>query len=427
MSGKFIEIDRSEPITLPDNLEDWLNDNDLAIFIVDIVENLDTSTIENAYRGGGSSAYPPKMMLALLFYCYAKGIFSSRKMEKATYELIPVLYIVNGLHPDHDSINTFRKRFLPELKDLFVMLLQIAHKMGIFKLGDIYIDGTKIKANASKHKAMSWKYACALEEQLKEEVATLIKRAESENAKPNKEIDIPEEITRREARLEKIAEVKIEIELRAKERYEQEKAEYDAKMAEREAKEAARGRKFGGKKPKEPEEGARDKDQVNFTDEDSRIMPTSSGFEQSYNAQAGVDTDTHLIVEQHLTQQPNDKQEVAPTLERLQQLPEELGEAEKLLADTGYFSEANVNACESNGIVPYIPEARQGHNEPLHERFADDPPAPEQPNAVEAMRHRLKTREGKAVYARRKSTVDTAHRSRPGQAIGERGAPLAHT
>ena len=164
MSSKFIEIDRSEPITLPDNLENWLSDNDLAIFIVDIVEKLDTNTIENAYRGGGSSAYPPKMMLALLFYCYAKGIFSSRKIEKATYELIPVLYIANGLHPDHDSINTFRKRFLSELGSLFVMLLQIAHEMKIFKLGDIYNDGTKIKANASQHKAMSWKYACDLEE-----------------------------------------------------------------------------------------------------------------------------------------------------------------------------------------------------------------------------------------------------------------------
>ncbi|MCK5354673.1 MAG: transposase, partial [Methyloprofundus sp.] len=157
MSHKFIEIDRSDPIALPDNLEEWLNDDDLAIFIVDVVEQLDTSAIENAYKRGGSKGYPPKMMLALLFYCYAKGIFSSRKIERATYELIPVLYIASGLHPDHDSINTFRKRFLSELGELFVMLLQIAHNMKIFKLGDIYIDGTKIKANASKHKAMSWK------------------------------------------------------------------------------------------------------------------------------------------------------------------------------------------------------------------------------------------------------------------------------
>jgi len=224
-------------------LEDWLDNNDLAIFIVDVVEKLDTSTIEKAYRGGGSASYPPKMMLALLFYGYAKGIFSSRKIEKATYELIPVLYIANGLHPDYDSINTFRKRFLSELGALFVMLLQIAHGMKIFKLGDIYIDGTKIKANASKHKAMSWKYACELEEQLKSEVETLLKRAETENRKPNKEIDIPAEITHREDRLEKIGEIKIEIELRAKRRYEQEKAEYDAKIAERATKEAERARR----------------------------------------------------------------------------------------------------------------------------------------------------------------------------------------
>ena len=155
MSNKFIEIDRTQPIILPDNLEEWLDNNDLARFVLEVVEQLDTSILENAYRGGGSAPYPPKMMLALLFYGYAKGIFSSRQIERATYERIPVLYITGGLHPDHDSINQFRKRFLSELGSLFVMILQIAHGLGIFKLGDISIDGTKIKANASQHKAMS--------------------------------------------------------------------------------------------------------------------------------------------------------------------------------------------------------------------------------------------------------------------------------
>jgi len=407
MSGKFIEIDRSEPITLPDNLEDWLNDNDLAIFIVDIVENLDTSTIENAYRGGGSSAYPPKMMLALLFYCYAKGIFSSRKIEKATYELIPVLYIANGLHPDHDSINTFRKRFLSELGSLFVMLLQIAHEMKIFKLGDIYIDGTKIKANASKHKAMSWKYACELEEQLTSEVATLLKRAETENSKPNKDIDIPAEIARREQRLEKITEVKAEIERRAKIRYEQEKSEYEAKMAEREAKEKARGKKLGGKKPQEPEEGARDKDQVNFTDEDSRIMPQAGGgFVQAYNAQASVEGETMLIVAEHVSQKANDKQEVEPALEELAKLPEELGTVDRAGLDTGYFSADNVDKLNHKNIEPFISSGRQSHNQRLEERLSAEPKAPENPSSVEVMQHRMKTKEGKEFYAKRKSTVE---------------------
>jgi len=407
MSQKFIDIDRNESIVLPNNLEQWLNHDDLAIFIVDVVEKMDTSTIENAYKRGGSKAYPPKMMLSLLFYCYAKGLFSSRKIERATYELIPVLYIASGLHPDHDSINTFRKRFLPELGELFVMLLQIAHNMKIFKLGDIYIDGTKIKANASKHKALSWKYACKLEEQLKEEVETLLKRAETENSKPNKDLDIPAEIARREDRLDKISVVKEEIESRAKARYEQEKSEYDAKMAEREAKEKARGKKLGGKKPKEPEEGARDKDQMNFTDEDSRIMPQAGGgFVQSYNAQASVDGETMLIVAGHVSQKANDKQEVEPALDELAKLPEELGKVERAGLDTGYFSADNVDKLNQQNIEPFIANGRQSHNQRLEERLAGEPEAPENPTPVEAMQYRMKTKQGKEFYAKRKSTVE---------------------
>lgn len=346
-------------------------------------------------------------MLSLLFYCYAKGLFSSRKIERATYELIPVLYIASGLHPDHDSINTFRKRFLPELGELFVMLLQIAHNMKIFKLGDIYIDGTKIKANASKHKALSWKYACKLEEQLKEEVETLLKRAETENSKPNKDLDIPAEIARREDRLDKISVVKEEIESRAKARYEQEKSEYDAKMAEREAKEKARGKKLGGKKPKEPEEGARDKDQMNFTDEDSRIMPQAGGgFVQSYNAQASVDGETMLIVAGHVSQKANDKQEVEPALDELAKLPEELGKVERAGLDTGYFSADNVDKLNQQNIEPFIANGRQSHNQRLEERLAGEPEAPENPTPVEAMQYRMKTKQGKEFYAKRKSTVE---------------------
>ena len=407
MSHKFIKIDRSEPIVLPDNLMDWLSDDDLAIFIVDVVEKLDTSTIENSYKHGGSQGYPPKMMLALLFYCYAKGLFSSRKIERATYELIPVLYIASGLHPDHDSINTFRKRFLSELGELFMMLLQIAHDMKIFKLGDIYIDGTKIKANASKHKAMSWKYACALEVQLKEEVETLLKRADTHYSKPNKELDIPAEIARREDRLEKISAVKEEIESRAQARYKQEKVEYDAKMGEREAKEKARGKKFGGKKPKEPVEGARDKDQVNFTDEDSRIMPQAGGgFVQAYNAQASVDGKTMLIVTEHVSQKANDKQEVEPALDKLAQLPEALGKVERAGLDTGYFSADNVDSLNQHTIAPFIASGRQSHNQRLEARLADEPKAPEKPTPVEAMQYQMKTKQGKEFYAKRKSTVE---------------------
>jgi hypothetical protein len=229
----------------------------------------------------------------------------------------------------------------------------------------------------------------------------------ADNTPVPEEMDIPEELARREQRLAKIAEAKAEIEARARARFEREQAEYEEKMARRKAKEARTGKKPGGRPPAAPSADPQAKDQVNLNDEDSRIMPSHEGFVQSYNAQASVDADSHLVLARHLSQQPNDKQEVAPTLERLGQLPDALGQVDTLLADSGYFSEANAKRCEAEGITPYIAEGRQRHNEPLHERFAADPPEPPQPNPVEAMAHRLRTRHGKAMYARRKSTVET--------------------
>jgi len=408
MPVQFVTIDRDTPYLLPPSVQDYLPEDHLARFVVEIVDLLDMREILGVYAGKGKKPYHPAMLVALLFYGYATGTFSSRKLEKATYESIAYRYICANAQPDHDTIASFRKRFLKELEGFFVEILLIGQAMGLVKLGTVSLDGTKIKANASKHKALSWAHANKLEIQLQAEVEELLRLAEEADTRSlPEEMDIPEELKRREHRLAKIAQAKAEIEARARQRFEREQAEYEAKMARRKDKEERTGKKPGGRPPKAPSAEPQAKDQVSLTDEDSRIMPTRSGFEQSYNAQAGVDADTHLIVEQHLTQQPNDKQEVAPTLERLQQLPEALGEIDKLLADTGYFSEANVNACEANDIAPYIPEGRQSHNEPLHERFADDPPAPEQPNAVEALRHRLKSREGKAIYAQRKSTVET--------------------
>jgi len=405
MSNKFREINRESELLLPANMEGWLGGDSLARFVVDVVESLDIQEIENAYKGGGSQAYPPKMMLALIFYCYATGIFSSRAIERATYEMIPVIYITAGTHPDHDSINTFRKRFLPELSTLFVQILEIAHGTGVLKLGEISIDGTKIKANASKHKAMSWKYACQLEKVLKAEIEELLKKAES--AEKHKNIDIPAELERRESRLEKIAEAKKEIEARAQIRYEQEKAEYEAKIAARQAKEKKTRKKIGGKKPQAPEPGPQAKDQVNFTDEESRIMPVSGGgFEQAYNSQASVDMDSLIIVGNHVSQQSNDKQEIEPTLVELDSLPETLGQVDKVAADSGYFSKANAEKLAKQEIEAYIPSGRQSHNQTLEERFQAEQEAPEAPTPVEAMKHRIKTDEGKKFYARRKSTVE---------------------
>jgi transposase len=407
VSNQFREIDRSQPIILPGNLEGWLDGNDLAHFIVEVVEALDTHEIEAAYRGGGSAPYPPKMLLALLFYCYAKGIFSSRKIERATYELIPVLYLTGGLHPDHDSINTFRQRFLPQFERLFVQVLLMAHELGVLKLGDVSLDGTKIEANASKHHALSWGYAERLEQQLKAEVQTLLARAAAVEGPGAVDIDLPAELQRREDRLAKIAEAKGEIERRAQARYAQERAEYEAKQAERAAKERALGRKLGGKKPQEPSPGPQPKDQVNCTDGDSRIMPVSGGgFAQAYNAQATVTMGSLLIVGTHVTQNPNDKQEMEPAVAELAKLPETLGAVERMAADNGYGSAHNVEILVTAGIEPLIAVGRQRHHEALAERLAPVPEAPPNPDAMGAMKHRLKTKEGKAFYAKRKTTSE---------------------
>jgi transposase len=408
MAVDFIPIDRDTPYLLPPSVQDYVPGDHLARFVVEIVDQLDLRAMVGAYWGRGKSPFHPAMLVALLFYGYATGTFSSRKLEKATYDSMAVRYICANRHPDHDTIATFRKRFLKELEGVFLQILVVAQAMGLVKLGTVSLDGTKIKANASKHKALSWEYANRLEAQLQAEVQQLMLLAEQADSTPlPQEMDVPEELKRREQRLERIQAAKAEIEERARQRFEQEQADYEQKLARRKAKEERTGKKPGGRPPRPPVAGPRAKDQVNLTDEDSRIMPTHGGFEQSYNAQAAVDDATHLIVERHISRQCNDKQEVIPTLEGLRELPEDLGKVDKLLADTGYHSEANVRACEADGVEPYIPEGRQEHNLPLRERFAQDPPPPQEPTAVQAMRHRLKTREGKRIYARRKSTVET--------------------
>ena len=220
-------------------------------------------------------------------------------------------------------------------------------------------------------------------------------------------MDIPDELARREDRLAAIERAKAEIEQRSHERFEAEQGEYEAKLKKRQEHEAKTGKKARGKVPKAPQAGPDDKDQVNFTDAESRIMPSSEGFVQAYNAQAGVDLDTHLIVENHLTQQANDKLEIEPALERLTGMEDSLGKPSGLLADAGYFSEANVKHCASNEVTPYISDRRQRHNPPWEERHQSPPPCPADADPLCAMRHRLRTCEGRAMYARRKSTVET--------------------
>lgn len=408
MFTKFAPCDRATPYLLPPSVQDWLPKDHLARFVVEIVERLDLRSLKDSYSGCGSKPYNPEMLLALLFYGYATGVFSSRKLERSTYDSVAFRYIAANRHPDHDTIANFRRRFLSQIGDLFSQILLIAHEMKVLKLGSVSLDGSKIKANASKHKALSYDYACKLETQIKEEVAELLAKAEvADKADIPDGMSIPEELERREKRLAAIAAAKAEIERRAAERHAREQAAYEQKLADRAKKAEDTGKKPRGKEPKPPQAGPAKKDQVNLTDEESRIMPVSGGgFEQAYNAQAGVDTKSKLIVSAHVTQHTNDKQELAPTLESLKVLPEELGQVSELLADNGYFSEDNVLACEANEITPYIAVGRDHHNPRLWARLSEPPPLEEGADSVTQMRHRLKTLAGKSIYALRKSTSE---------------------
>jgi transposase len=408
MKVRFVEVDRETLYLLPPSIQDWLPEKHLARFVVEIVEQLDLQPLKASYCGRGSRPYNPEMLVALLFYGYATGVFSSRKLERSTYDSLAFRYIAANKHPDHDTIAEFRKRFLPELTKIFVEILTIAGQMKVLKLGKVSIDGTKVPANASKHKALSYGHACKLEERLEAEVAELLQKAESaDSADIPDGMDVPAELSIRQERIKAIKEAKAEIERRAVERYAEEKKAYEAKIADRAKKEQETGKKARAKRPQPPTPGPTEKDQVNLNDSESRIMPTSGGgFEQAYNAQAGVDTETLLIVTTHVSQAPNDKQELEPALTNLKHLPQTLGTVTDLLADNGYFSENNVRLCEENKVASYIAVKRDSHHPPLMERFEDPAPLPDEANALDTMKHRLKTKSGKALYAMRKSTIE---------------------
>jgi len=410
MSSKFRDVDRGTPYLLPPSLDEWLPEDHLARFVVEIVERLDTLALERAYGGGGSAPYHPKMLLSLLFYGYATGVFSSRKLERAAYDSVAFRYIAANTYPDHDTIATFRRRFLPLLGGLFVQILEVAHGMELVKLGRVSLDGTKMKANASKHSSLSWGHASRLEKQLKAEVDELMRMAEEADAEDIPDgMSLPEELSRREDRLAAIARAKAEIEARAMEKHAREQAEYEDKVKLRRERERQTGKKARGRKPQPPEAGPKDSDQVNLTDEASRIMPVSSGgFEQAYNAQASVDMDTMLVVGTHISQAPNDKLEIKAAVKALKSLPEDLGEVDTLVADTGYFSEKNVKRCHEKKITPLIASKRESHHPPMLERFMDnrDMPSPDPNDAVACMQHHLQSKEGKEIYARRKCTVE---------------------
>lgn len=406
--SNFRPVDRETGFLLPPSIDEWLPERHLARFVVEVIDRLDLSAMVKAYRGSGSASYHPSVLLGLLVYGYATGVFSSRKLERASYDSVAFRFIAANDHPDHDTIAAFRRRFLKQIEELFVELLVLAREAGMLKLGTVALDGTKVHANASRHSALSWKHACAIEARLRAEVAELVALAEAaDGADVPDGMSVPEELARREDRLARIAEAKATIEARAKERHERELAAHREKLKAREERARKTGRKPGGRPPKPPVAGPAPKDQVNLTDADSRIMPVAGGgFEQAYNAQATVASGSLLVVTNDVVQATNDKRQIAPALEALARLPEALGKPETLLADSGYFSEANVNTCAEAKIAPLIAPGRERHHLSWKDRFAAAPPPPETATPLEAMAHRLATPEGRQLYALRKQTPE---------------------
>lgn len=405
--SRFVPVDRDTAYLLPPSVDEWLPEDHLARFVVEVIDQLELSELVRQYAGRGSDAHHPAVLLGLLIYGYASGVFSSRKIERATYDSVAFRYVAANTHPDHDTIATFRRRFLPQVKALFVQVLVLAREMKCLKLGNIALDGTKVHANASKHKALSWGHANKIEAQLREEVQTLMALGEkADRAGVPDGMDVPAEIARRAQRLKAIDAAKAEIERRARERLAAEQQEHQAKLKRRQAQRDA-GKKPRGKDPEPPQEGPRDGDQVSLTDADSRIMPVSGGgFEQSYNAQAAVDTGTMLVIAAHVSQAPNDKREVKPILDELGTLPGSLGQVKAMLADTGYCSQANVQHCHAHQIEPLLAMGRDSHHLAVLERFAPDAPEPQSEDPVLKMAHRLKTSAGRALYGLRKQTVE---------------------
>lgn len=372
---------------------------------MEIVDQLDFTKIYRAYGTSGSTPYDPRMLMAVLFFGYSTGTFSSRKLEEATFDSLPMRFICGNLHPDHDTIATFRSKFLKEIEVFFVDILVIARQMGLVKLGNVNIDGTKIQADASKHSAMSYEHMEKLEKQLKQEVGRLTRLAQEADELDAAGLDIPAELERREVRMALIKKAMREVTERAKERDDRQKAEYEEKLEARREKEEATGRKAPGKAPAAPAEGVQPGDQYNFTDPESRIMMTADGFDQCYNAQAAV-TDNMLIVGAYVTDHCNDKQELIPVLESVDQ--GRLGKLGTATADTGYFSAENVKKATQCEIDPFIAVGRQAHNQWLDQQLAKPGASQTVPAETpkERMSRKLGTPEGKETYGRRKMTVE---------------------
>jgi transposase len=417
MGQNFLPDTVNQTLLFPPSLHDWLAEGHLARFLVDVVSALDLSAISRSYQekdGRGQAAYAPAMMVRLLLYGYANGVSSSRKIEKRTYEDLAFRFLSGDQHPDHATLADFRKRHLDALAGLFKQALLLCAEAGLVKLGHVAIDGTKIKANASKHKAMSYKRMNETEARLEQEVEALMAAAkktdaeeDAQHGKDRRGDELPEELQRRESRLKKIREAKQALEQAAREQAELKREEAEQKLAEREEQERRTGKKQRGRKPQAPDpEQARpdDTEQRNFVDPESRIMPdggNKGSFVQGYNAQIAVDSESQVIVAAELPQETNDKKQLLPMIAQIAINLDK--KPEKVSADTGYFSEANLTDESVEDVDLYVATGRDKHSDVV-ETSSDPPPADASPK--EAMRGKLRSQAGRAVSKMRKAIVE---------------------
>lgn len=416
MAKSFLPFDLHQRFLLPPDIRDWLPEKHLARFILDVVDSLDLTELLAAYQKNtdrGRAGYHPKMMLGLMLYGYCTGTRSSRQIERRTYEDVAYRVLSGNQHPDHDCIADFRQRHLELMARLFVQVLRLCEKTGLVKLGTVALDGTKMKANASKHKAMSYERMCETEKRLQAEVEALLAAAAQTDAEEDARFgkgkrgdELPEELARRESRLTKIRAAKAALEQEAKEKAARAAAEATAKNEERRRKEEETGKKSGGHPAAVPDVDKavpEPKAQRNFTDPESRIMKdgATKGFEQAYNAQAVVDGTAQVIVATSVTQETNDKKQLVPMMLKVEEQTGAL--PDRALADAGYFGEAAVTDKRLDGVELFVPPDRQKHG---RADAAPSDPSHAGASVADTMREKLRSAEGREAYALRKQVVE---------------------
>ena len=431
MAARFQPINRDAPMLLPPDMRDWVPEDDLVHFVIEAVERLPLKSFKVNNRGTGSAQMHPHMMLALLIYCYANGIFSSRKIERATHRDIGVRYITGDNHPDHDTICTFRRENFAAITEGFVDLLELAKSLGLLKLGQVSTDGTHIKASAAMDQNISYHRAQTLRKQLTLDIKELLEKAEQADEIGEDPQALPKEISRLEKLKAKMDKACAELEQRAEKRREEAQKAYDAKVAARQKK-AKEGKPVTGSDPKPPksakEFAEQSKETMNLTDPDSRVMRKSarSAYTQSLNCQISVDADgSGLIVGEHTTQSAGDVNELKSAIKVI---PESLGQPTRVLADAGYLNGKAISSVEAMGIEVYC----SANQEDAHDvrKYDYRPPKEGGKKAREfkdprllAMREKIATAEGKAIYKQRARTVEPVFGTIK-EAIGFRGFML---